>query len=159
MSLGVINLKNIIPKKELISKLEKFIERIKNSDYIIAFYLFGSYAAGRQNPLSDIDLAMLFDESVDKKDYLIERLKLMGEVSAILGMDAVELVVLNELPPGLAYRVIKDGELLFIREEAKRQLVNFKVRTMDRYFDFQPVQRMFSEALARRTREGGFGGR
>lgn len=157
--MGVISLENIIPKEELISTLEKFIERIKNSNYIIAFYLFGSYAAGRPTPLSDIDLAVLFNESVDEKEYLIERLKLMGEVSTILGLDAVELVVLNELPPGLAYRVIKDGELLYTREEAKKQLVDFKVRTMDRYFDFQPVQRMFSEALARRTREGGFGGR
>jgi len=69
----------------------------------------------------------------------MERLRLMGEVSTVLGIDAVELVVLNELQPALAYRIIKDGELLYTRDEVKKQLVAFKVKTMDRYFDFQPV--------------------
>ncbi|MBU7008056.1 type VII toxin-antitoxin system MntA family adenylyltransferase antitoxin [Phosphitispora fastidiosa] len=150
---------NIIPKDVLIFKLFRFTEQIRHDGKIIAFYLFGSYAKGRPIPSSDVDLAVLFDESVNKDYYLMERLRLMGEVSTVLGIDAVELVVLNELQPALAYRIIKDGELLYTRDEVKKQLVAFKVKTMDRYFDFQPVQRMFSESLARRTREGGFGGR
>lgn len=152
-------MKKVLSKKELISRLDKFIAAIKPSEPIIAFYLFGSYASGRPRSFSDIDLAVLLDKSVGKEDYLMERLKLMGELSIVLGVDEVELVVLNELQPSLAYRVIKDGELLYTKEDAKKQLVDFKVKTMDRYFDFQPVQRMFSEGLARRTREGGFGGR
>ncbi len=108
--------------------------------------------------MSDIDLAVLLDKSIERERYLAERLRLMGELSTILGTDAVDLVVLNESPPGLAYRVIRDGELLFAPEEGKGQLVDFKVRTMDRYFDFQPAQRIFSEGLARRIREGSFGG-
>ncbi len=150
---------NITSKDELIVKLLGFTERIRQDGKIIAFYLFGSYAKGRPMPSSDVDLAVLLDESVNKEDYLMERLRLMGEISTFLGIDAVELVVLNEVQPTLAYRIIKDGEMLFSRDEAKKQLVAFKVRIMDRYFDFLPVQKMFSESLARRTREGGFGGR
>jgi predicted nucleotidyltransferase len=150
---------NVFPKEELVLKLQKFKDRISLNRQVTALYLFGSYATGKSTPLSDVDLAVLLDESVDKEDYLKERLRLMGEASAALRMDAVELVILNELPPALAYRVIKDGELLYSRDEAKKQLINFKVKIMDRYFDFQPVQRLFSESLARRTREGDFGGR
>lgn len=154
-----MTLDNMISKEELILRLQKFIDRIKYSGQITAFYLFGSYAADRPTPMSDIDLAVLFHRSVERERYLTERLRLMGELSTILGTDMVELVVLNETPPGLAYRVIRDGELLFAQEESKSHLVDFKVKIMDRYFDFLPVQRIFSEGLARRTREGGFGGR
>lgn len=47
------------------------------------------------------------------------------------------------VPPNLAYRVIKDGESVYVRDGADGQLVDFKVRTLDWYFDFQPVQRLF----------------
>ena len=154
-----MTLDNIISKEEVIARLQKFVDKIGDSGQITAFYLFGSYAAGRPTPMSDIDLAVLLDKSVERERYLAERLRLMGELSTILGTDEVELVVLNESPPGLAYRVIRDGELLFAPEEGKGELVDFKVRNMDRYFDFQPAQRIFSEGLARRIREGSFGGR
>lgn len=150
---------NIISKKELLLRLQKFVDAIDFSGQIIALYLFGSYAADRPTPLSDIDLAVLFDKSAEHEIYLPERLRLMGEMSTVLGTDRIELIVLNEAPPALGYRVIRDGELLFSENDAKSQLVDFKVRTIDRYFDFQPTQRIFSEGLARRTREGGFGGR
>ena len=146
-------------KEELILSIRKFIDKNKDRGEMSAFYLFGSYAKGMQTTLSDVDLAVLLDKAVGPEQYLAERLRLMGELSVILGTDMFELVVLNEIPPNFAYRVIKDGELLYVRDEAASQLVDFKVRTMDRYFDFLPVQRLFSEGLAKRTREGVFGGR
>lgn len=150
---------NMYEKDELVERLQMFIERNESCGKIVAFYLFGSYATGRQTPISDIDLAVLLDKSVRREQYLNERLELMGKLSVILGNVAFDLVVLNEVPASLAYRVIRDGELLYIREEAKSQLVNFKVTTMDRYFDFRPAQKIFSEGLARRMKEGVFGGR
>lgn len=146
-------------KAELVLRLQKFIEGNKGYGEMVAFYLFGSYATGRQTPKSDIDLAVLLDKAVGKEQYLDERLGLMGKLSVVLGNVAFDVVVLNEVPASLAYRVIRDGELLYIRDEAKKQLVDFKVRTMDQYFDFRPAQKIFSEGLARRIKEGGFGGR
>lgn len=148
----------ILAKAILLAKLQTFIDANKHSEQLVAFYLFGSYASGQPTPMSDIDLAVLFDKSVPAGQFLSERLRLMGYLSSALGNDEFELVVLNEVPAGLAYRIIRDGELCYVRDEAKGQLVDFKVRTMDKYFDFQPVQRMFSEGLARRLREGDFGG-
>ncbi len=154
-----MSLDNPVSKDELILRLQKFVDIIKHDGQIIALYLFGSYAFGRPTPLSDVDIAVLFDKSVERERYLPERLRLMGELSTILGTDRVELVVLNEAPPGLGYRVIRDGELLFTKNDTKNQLVDFKVKIMDRYFDFQPAQKIFSEGIARRIREGSFGGR
>ena len=150
---------NMFQKEELILSIQKFIDNNKDRGEMTAFYLFGSYANGMQTTLSDVDLAVLLDKAVGPEQYLTERLRLMGELSVILGTDKLELVILNDVPPNLAYRVIKYGELLYVRDEAASQLIDFKVRTMDRYFDYQPVQRLFSEGLARRTRDGVFGGR
>lgn len=150
---------NMFQKEELILTIRKFIDKNKHRGEMTAFYLFGSYANGMQTTLSDVDLAVLLDKAVGPEQYLAARLRLMGELSVILGTDMLELVVLNEVPPNLAYRVIRDGELIYMRDEAAGQLIDFKVRTMDRYFDFLPVQRLFSEGLARRTRDGVFGGR
>ncbi|WP_206812335.1 type VII toxin-antitoxin system MntA family adenylyltransferase antitoxin [Paradesulfitobacterium ferrireducens] len=149
---------DIFTKAELNQRLQSFIERIKHRQDIVALYLFGSYAANRPTLLSDIDLAVLFDKSVAQELFLPERLRLLAELSSMLGRDNVELIVLNEAPPSLGYRVLRDGKLLFAGNNADSQIVNFKVKTLDRYFDYQPAQKIFSEGLARRIEEGGFGG-
>ncbi|MFZ5640758.1 MAG: type VII toxin-antitoxin system MntA family adenylyltransferase antitoxin [Bacillota bacterium] len=139
-------------------KLQKAVGLISGTKDIAAFYLFGSYASGRPTPISDIDFAVLFDNSVNRDQFLTRKLQLMGDLSTVAGIDKIDLVILNEAPPGLGYRVVKDGRLLFLRDEAKAQLVAFKVRVLDRYFDYQPVQKVFSEGLSRRIKEGKFGG-
>jgi len=41
-------------------KLSKIIsDYFKNKDEVIAVYLFGSYACGKNQPFSDIDIGML----------------------------------------------------------------------------------------------------
>lgn len=149
----------MLTRDELIARLEPVLNSPRLTETVAALYLFGSYAAGRQTPLSDIDLAVLFDTSLEKETYLPERLRLLGEMSTVLGTDAVELVVLNEAPPALGYRVTRDGLLLYASGNSNSQLVNFKVKTWDRYFDYEPTQRIFSAGLARRIQEGRFGGR
>ncbi len=145
-------------REELIERLQPFTSKLQHRNTVAALYLFGSYASGRQTPLSDIDLAVLFDVCVEKEAFLPERLKLLGKLSSILSTDAVELVVLNEAPPALGYRVTRDGVLLYASDNAGSQIINFKVKTWDRYFDYQPTQRIFSDGLARRIQEGRYGG-
>ena len=148
----------MLTRDELIERLQPFISMLQLRDTVAALYLFGSYATGRQTSLSDIDLAVLFDVSVEKEAFLAERLKLLGEMSSILGTDAVELVILNESPPTLGYRVTRDGVLLHASDNSNSQIISFKVKTWDRYFDYQPTQRIFSDGLARRIQEGRYGG-
>ncbi|MCR6546585.1 type VII toxin-antitoxin system MntA family adenylyltransferase antitoxin [Dehalobacterium formicoaceticum] len=151
-------MKNYLSKVELLKKLEDFIEKVKGNKLILAVFLFGSYAAGRQTLLSDVDIAVLFCKTIKPKQIFTERLRLMGELSIVLGRDDIDLVVLNEAPPSLGYRVIKDGQLLYIRDGARSQLIDYQVMTMDRYFDYLPTQKIFSDGLARRMKEGRFGG-
>ena len=40
---------------------EKIRDYFKNKEEVIAIYLFGSYAAGRERDLSDIDIGIILD--------------------------------------------------------------------------------------------------
>lgn len=148
---------NIYEKDKLISAIQNYLSNNTNSE-IISVYLFGSYATGKASEQSDIDIAVLLCESVDRKKFLAKKLLLLADFSSCLGTERIDLVILNEATPELAYNVIKDGCMLFERKGTRTQLVDFKARTFDRYFDYMPVKKMFSEALSRRIREGRYGG-
>ncbi|WP_066637988.1 type VII toxin-antitoxin system MntA family adenylyltransferase antitoxin [Desulfolucanica intricata] len=148
--------------KKIEHNVEEYIpllaEKAKWDDDIIAMYLFGSYAEGKQTPVSDIDLAVLLDRDFSSKLYFEKKLDILSTTTSILKTDEVDLVILNQAPPALAYRVLCKGKLLYEKPEAKAQRVNFQVRTCDRYFDYKPVEKVIHEGLIRRIKEGRFGG-
>lgn len=152
-------MKGEFPWHELTRRIKSFIDQLCKDNRLISVYLFGSYASGRQTHISDVDVAVLLDKTVKQDAYFDIRLSLMAELSRALDTDKVDLVILNESPYALAYRVIRDGQLLFMKEGEGDQHISFKERTLDRYFDYQPVYELFSGALLRRLREGSFGGR
>ena len=53
------------------------------------------------------------------------------------------------LPPGLAYRVFRDGVAVLARDRA--MLVERKARAILEYLDFQPIEEAFSEAVLAET--------
>lgn len=58
----------------------------------------------------------------------------MSKLSRELGIDAVDVVVLNEAEsPELKYRIIKEGELIYEKEPYK---VSLEPRIFNEYFDF-----------------------
>ena len=101
---------------------------------VAAVLLFGSHARGQAGPLSDVDVAVLIDASVPHATYPGTRLKLMGDLAEQLGHDDVDVVVLNEAPLALAYRVLRDGVLVYCRD--RDHSVQFKARTVSQYLDF-----------------------
>lgn len=148
----------MLSKIELLERLQQYMA-LKNADIsICALYLFGSYAADRTTPLSDVDLAILLEQDEPGKNYFKHRLNLMAELSSRLGTEKVDVIILNEATPDLAYNIIKDGQLLFERPETRGRLVDFIAKTYDRYFDYLPVKKLFSLALTQRIKEGRFGG-
>lgn len=118
-------------------------------DEVIAAYLFGSYASDTVGPLSDVDIAVLFDEGSD-----IDRiyLKLCVEVSKALHTDEVDLLILNKAPITLKYKVLKEGKLLFCRDEVKR--IRFQVKVINDYIDTKPLRDMYNRELFKRIKKG-----
>ncbi len=118
-------------------------------DSRIAFALiFGSHARGTASSHSDVDLAIGLAVGVQ-----LSTLDL-GSLSARLEAAAgcpVDLVLLDDAPPGLAYRVFRDGRLLLMRD--RDALSARKARAILEYLDFQPFEELFTRgALAAAAR-------
>jgi len=134
------------------------VEKLRPDRDLVALYLFGSYAKGKQTSVSDIDLAVLLDRVFPPGRYFEKKLNLLSIITSALRTDEVDLIILNQAPTALSYRVLSQGRLLYEEEDRKAQRVSFQVQTFDRYFDFRPVERVLHEGLIRRIKEGRFGG-
>ncbi|MBN1287476.1 MAG: nucleotidyltransferase domain-containing protein [Anaerolineae bacterium] len=121
---------------------------------ILALYLFGSRAGGKPHLHSDIDVAVLLPYSMDKGERFRRRLTLIGELEPRLGAP-LDLLVLNDTPSYLAFRVFRDGVLLFERDHGAR--IDFQVRTMSLYYDEKYYRDYHLRRFIERVKEQGFG--
>ena len=136
--------------KELGGKLSEFFSSV---DSVTVAYLFGSTVRGEANGLSDIDIAVLFDESMAKKEAFDLQLELIGELGSLLKTNNVDLVILNDSPLLLTYNVIRYGIVLKSDEPVR---IKFETKIMSRYLDEQyHIKRHARESL-RRIAESGF---
>ncbi|CAN5227561.1 nucleotidyltransferase domain-containing protein [soil metagenome] len=127
---GYIPVMNAMP---VIETLRVYFESAPES--LCASYLFGSVARGEPNPDSDIDVAILMNETADASTHeLAERVE--DDLDALLGVP-VQVVVLNRAPVDLIHRVLRDGELLLDRNRARR--IAFEVAARREYLDLRPV--------------------
>lgn len=126
--------------------------RLEAETDVLVAYLFGSEAQGSAARRSDVDVAVLLREDADVARRHLELIAAVGE--AVGGRDA-DVVVLNEAPAALGYRVLRDGRLLLSRDDRAR--VAHWVRTVDRYLDMEPMRRTLAEGLRHRLAEGRFG--
>ena len=132
----------------------KLLVALERHPGVLVAYLFGSTARGTARPLSDVDVAVLLADGVDP---LHERLTLMAEIASAIGSDEVDVVVLNDAPVALAYRVLRDGILLRSTDDLAR--IRHRVTVVDRYLDMEPFRRVQAEGLRHRLDEGRFGRR
>lgn len=116
-------------------------------------YLFGSRVAGRARASSDTDLAAFLEPSLSATQRQRVRLRLLGELCSAVGMDRVDLVVLNDAGPILAFRVTASGRKIFSRDELAR--VRFEARTMARYYDWLPAASRSADRMFERTARRG----
>jgi predicted nucleotidyltransferase len=115
-------------------------------------YVFGSIAIGAAGPLSDLDVAIYFDERVDNfafKAALTERL-----VRA-LGVEKIDLVVLNRIPAGLGYSVISTG---IVVKESKARRVKFETSVLKEYLDFAPFREVQLSTIGEQIGRGEYFG-
>jgi len=77
----------------------------------IAYWAFGSRAAGKGKPGSDVDLAVLCEPPLG-----LERTKVMDIVGRILKVD-IDLIDMATAPPGLCWEVITSGKLVVEHDE------------------------------------------
>lgn len=132
---------------------KELIHFFRNIDSVILAYLFGSTVRGDTNELSDVDIAVMLDESLSKKDKFDEELYLISELKCVLKSDKIDLVVLNDAPLLLKYNVIKNGHVLKFDETER---IVFETSVMSRYLDEQYYIKRHTEMILNRIARSGF---
>ncbi|HZD59781.1 MAG TPA: nucleotidyltransferase domain-containing protein [Anaerolineae bacterium] len=112
-------------------------------------YLFGSYAKGTALPTSDVDIAVLFDEAIDKNRDFELLAGLTAELMKLLERNDIDVVALNNASPLLRYKVFTDGEVIFSDSEKGR--VRFEVKAMRDYFDTKRLREIMRKAYVDRS--------
>ncbi len=100
-----------------------------------AAYLFGSQATGKDTNLSDVDVAVLFAEGLNRKKRFDVRLSMMSDVGKISHFyDNADVIDLDNVPLALQYQAIAPRQELFVRNHTRQAL--FESRVMSTYFDY-----------------------
>lgn len=113
----------------------------KYGDKIIVAYLFGSVNRGKINPLSDIDIAILFKE-MPKKDMIKLELDVLEDISKYLKTEEIDLLNLNFAPLSVRYGVVKEKKILYYSD--KQKVVDFEFEVIKNYLDFKPIRDMIN---------------
>src|SRR5690349_12205580 len=98
--------------------LDTLRERLARRPEILEAYCFGSYARGEAAAHGDLDIAVYVDRERLPPVPFGYAAELISELMAGLGFDRLDVVVLNNAPPLLYHRVLRDGERLLSRDLA-----------------------------------------
>ena len=133
-------------KHALLGAIQRALASTPN---VQAALLFGSHATGRARADSDIDVAVLLDETPPasaKKDTLMALARALGKE---LRADRLDVVLINEAPPKLAFHILRHGVVVFEKDSVP--LHRFRVATYSRHADYEPVERLFRSATKERA--------
>lgn len=135
-----------IDKDFVLDKLEgskKLFEEY--SDHIVCVYLFGSMNSKQITPLSDIDIAVLFYDSLDKN--VMEKLE--NEIHILLSKyfktDEIDLINLNTAPLFGQYGVIKEKSIIYYSDFEK--MIDFENKVIMYYLDIKPYRDEFNSVF------------
>lgn len=135
--------------------LDTIIEVLDRRQEILEAYLFGSQARGDASARSDVDIAVYIDREREPPSIWGYAAELITDLMAALGHNRIDVVVLNDAPPLLYHRVLRDGQRLLSRDLAAT--TTREGQAISRYCDFLPQLQKISRELARNITDGRFG--
>lgn len=109
----VREIKEILPIPEDLYK--RITDFAMKHGQIVAIYVFGSIATGRDRTGSDIDIAIMVRDSIGG----MERVQLETSLSNLLRKD-VDLIIFGDATPLLRHQILNDGYLVFENDPKER---------------------------------------
>lgn len=129
-----------LDKKQKELMIAQITGQVEEMPEIILAFIHGSFLDGED--FGDIDLALFLSPSCPAaKDNALEyELKMELLLDKITGI-SVDVRVLNQAPKPFCYSVLKNGRLLFCRDE--EIYADFLSHTVVSYFDFVPYRNYY----------------
>lgn len=118
--------------------VDRVVEDARADPAVLAVILFGSAARGEATAGSDLDVCLVLAPAAT--DPLAHRIR-------YLGRHDVDLHVFQTLPLPMRSRVLKEGRVLFVRDEDALYEIAF--RTIKAYEDFKHIHRTYLDAVLR----------
>jgi predicted nucleotidyltransferase len=115
---------------------------------VIAAYLYGSAARGE--PANDLDVAIVSGSSLTHAR--IEALAAQLQKKGAPHGPEIDLRPIDEAAARFRATVIREGRLLFVRDEDRRR--SFEHRALVEWFDYEPIWRRARERMLARLRDG-----
>ena len=109
-------------------EVERLIEEVEGDEDILAVFLFGSRARGDERPDSDADICLVMRGDPSEDEMARKKLR-------YLKFSGLDIHLFNALPIYIRRRVLKEGKLLFVRDEDELYEVAF--RTVQAFEDFK----------------------
>ena len=119
--------------KRVRENIDKVVEDLKKYPEVIAIILYGSYAKGKEKPLSDIDIAVIL------KDQNLE-----AEVSSF-SSNILDVVPFHRLPLYIQFEVLKYGKVLFSRD--REYFMDVKKKTLRDYLEMSYLYKRMSRRI------------
>ncbi len=119
-------------KVQVLNSIKDLVTSVlKDREKILFAYLYGSFARSEENDKSDIDIGIYLKDHNHEKFYP-ERLA--SKLEKVVDRD-VDVRVLNGRNLVFLHQVLKNGQLLFCRDEKMR--VAFETDVYDKYLDIK----------------------
>ena len=134
----------------MLNKIKKYINQISGIEFA---YIYGSYASGKELPVSDIDIAIYCKPPLDMITLGLH----ISKIEKITGrrIDLTQINGLDIKNPAFSYEIITTGKL--INEGNKNVHNNFKWNTYRYYFDTEYLRNLNQKALINRIKTGTYG--
>jgi predicted nucleotidyltransferase len=121
--------------------LGRVIARAERDPEVLAVIVFGSRARGDASPRSDLDVCLVLAPEPGSSVALDRaRLDYLAEAE-------VDLVVFQRLPLAVRSRILKEGSVVFVRDEPA--LYALAARTARAFEGFRHIHRDYLERVAR----------
>jgi len=114
---------------------------------LLAVYLFGSRATGKEDSRSDIDISIVVNGDFNLRENYDLPLSIADKLEAITEK-ALDVVIFNTMDPLLQTEIRVKGKLIYVRDKEKLKKILMKARK--EFEDYLVHHRHYADALERR---------
>ena len=136
-----------MPTEELKNKIAAYCA---TRPEIVACYLFGSRAAGKERPGSDADIAFLLDRAIAASAYYDLKMAYLSGLGSLLRLD-IHPLIMNNAGEVVLEQIFKKGLPVYGYDSL--ECIRFRMLQFSLIAEFAPLRDRMEEILFRKYKE------